>query len=227
MPDIVTGGRDSVAVRMPENPIARELIRLCGTPVAAPSANAFTCTSPTTAQHVRDQLGDRCDVVIDGGACRIGVESTVISFTGEVPVVLRPGGVPSEEIERLIGRVQSPTSRSTRSGESPGMMRNHYAPETRLTAFATIPSAYEHQDDIGILLFKSSHRSFSGIVEVLSQHGDTDEAAANFYAALRRLDALGLREIIAEYAPATGRGNAINNRLSKAAMGRSSPSSCT
>ena len=221
VPDIVTGGKDSVAVRMPENPIALELIRRCATPVAAPSANTFTCTSPTTAQHVREQLGNQCDVVIDGGACRVGVESTVISFTGSSPVVLRPGGIPTEDIERLIGRVHSPSTDKNKEVESPGMMPHHYAPATTLTAFTTIPADYEKSADVGILLFEASNRSFAGVVEVLSSEGDTDEAAANFYAALRRLDALGLREIVAEYAPGERLGNVINNRLSKAAMGRS------
>lgn len=220
VPDVVTGGHGSVALRMPAHPIARELIRLCGTPVAAPSANRFTCTSPTTARHVKEQLGDRCDVVVDGGACRVGVESTVVSFTGPVPVILRPGGVPVEEIEQLIGKVETPAGQASRA-ESPGMMPNHYAPATRMSVFAEIPSGYETRADIGVLLFQPSARTFAGVVEILSGSGDSREAAPHFFAALRRLDALGLREIVAEYAPPRGLGNAINNRLSKAAMGRS------
>ncbi|MBD3394105.1 MAG: threonylcarbamoyl-AMP synthase [Chitinivibrionales bacterium] len=222
IPDIVTGGHNTVAVRMPAHPIARQLIRLCGTPLAAPSANRFTCTSPTTAGHVREQLGDQLEVVIDGGACRVGVESTVVSLTGSVPVVLRPGGVPVEEIAKLIGVAETLTTSSTESKavESPGMLPNHYAPATPLSAFAEIPSVYESQRDIGVLLFHPSGRTFSGIIEVLSKSGDTREAAANFFAALRRLDSLNLRMIVAEYAPAHGLGKAINNRLSKAAGGR-------
>ena len=134
VPDIVTGGNSTVAVRMSAHPIADKLIRLCGTPVAAPSANRFTCTSPTSARHVKDQLGDRCNTIIDGGACRVGLESTVISFTGDIPVVLRPGGVPVEEIELQIGHVNVRTSPSenTVAVESPGAMRNHYATATHL-----------------------------------------------------------------------------------------------
>ena len=160
-------------------------------------------------------------MVIDGGACRVGVESTVISFAGSSPVVLRPGGIPAEDIERIIGQVQSPSSHKIDEVESPGMMPNHYAPVTTLSAFTAIPADYENMADVGVLLFVSSNRSFAGVVEILSSQGDTNEAAANFYAALRRLDGLGLREIVAEYAPGQGLGNAINNRLSKAAMGRS------
>lgn len=222
VPDIVTGGHSTVAVRMPAHPIALEIIRQCGSPLAAPSANRFTCTSPTTARHVRDQLGVQCPVIIDGGACRVGVESTVISFTGSVPVILRPGGLPAEEIERLIGPVviRAASSESASDLESPGMMPNHYAPATKLTAYVRIPDSYANQPDIGLLLFKTPETTCAGVVEVLSKTGDTREAAVNFFAALRRLDALGLREIIAEYAPDDGLGHAINNRLSKAAMGR-------
>lgn len=222
VPDIVTGGHTTVAVRMPAHPIAFELIRQCGTPVAAPSANRFTCTSPTTADHVREQLGARCNVIIDGGACRVGVESTVISFTGPVPVVLRPGGVSVGEIEQQIGPVETFTKpvEEVDVAESPGLMPNHYAPATPLSAFDEIPAIYEPRSDIGVLLFQPSERSFAGTVEVLSRIGDPQEAAANFFAALRRLDMLGLAEIVAEYAPEQGLGCAINNRLSKAAQGR-------
>ncbi len=222
VPDIVTGGHNTVAVRMPAHTIALEVIRQCRTPLAAPSANRFTCTSPTTARHVKEQLGDQCKFMIDGGACRVGLESTVISFTGPVPVVLRPGGLPVDEIESLIGKVQVPPSSPANDCElkSPGMMLHHYAPATRLRACSKIPSACEQQHDIGLLLFKPSERNFSGTVEVLSRSGDAREAAANFFAALRRLDALGLREIIAEFAPDEGLGYSINNRLAKAAMGR-------
>jgi L-threonylcarbamoyladenylate synthase len=221
VPDIVTAGMDTVAVRMPENPIALDLIRRCGTPIAAPSANKFTYTSPTTAQHVKEQLGSLCDVVIDGGACRVGVESTVISFTGSAPVLLRPGGVPVSEIERLIGKVATPAPGKSNGLESPGMLPNHYAPATPLSAFETIPDKYRDMADVGVLLFGPTGRTFKGVMEILSQHGDAGEAASNLYAALRRLDALGLREIVAEYAPHQGLGQTINNRLSKAAKGRS------
>ncbi len=222
VPDIVTGGHNTVAVRMPAHPIALEIIRRCGTPLAAPSANRFTCISPTTAQHVKEQLGEQCQVIIDGGSCRVGVESTVISFTGPVPTILRPGGVAIEEIEKIIGKVDliSTSSENDSGVESPGMMLNHYAPATKLRAFTEIPVEYASQGDIGLLLFKPPEITFQGTVEVLSNSADSKEAAANFFAALVRLDALGLREIVAEYAPDEGLGRAINNRLSKASMGR-------
>ena len=219
VPGIVTAGHDTVAVRMPANPIALDLIRQCGSPLAAPSANRFTDVSPTTARHVQDQLGDRCPIVINGGACRVGLESTVLSLTGPTPVMLRPGGVPREKIEDLLGPVETRSSSpaQAQAPESPGMMPRHYAPATRLVAVQEIPWSCSRRQDIGLLLFKPSPRTFAGAVEVLSQSGDADEAAANFFAALRRLDALGLREIIAEFAPSQGLGLAINNRLVKAA----------
>lgn len=222
VPDIVTGGLPTVAIRMPAQPIALELIKQCKTAIAAPSANKFTCTSPTTAQHVYDQLGDNCPVIIDGGACRVGVESTVISFAGETPIILRPGGVPVEDIKALIGSVTTlmPASEKTSLKESPGMMPNHYAPATKLSTFKEIPEEYVKRSDVGVILFRPSEKKYLGPIETLSKFGDTNEAAANLFAALQRLDLLNLSEIVAEYAPDYGLGRAINNRLSKASNGR-------
>ncbi len=221
VPDVVTGDNATVAIRMPANPIALDLIQQAGTPIAAPSANAFSCTSPTTAQHVQEQLGHQCDAIIDGGACRVGVESTVVSFTGSQPVLLRPGGISAEAIESEIGPLRSVNLHTNEGVESPGLLPNHYAPETPLFVFSKIPSPYEEATDVGILLFSPSEIEFSGAVEVLSKEGDLKEASANFYAAIRRLDALELREIIAQRAPECGLGVAMNNRLEKASRGRS------
>ncbi len=220
IPDIVTSGNPTVAIRMPANPIALELINLSQTPIAAPSANAFTCTSPTTAEHVREQLGDKCDLIIDGGACRIGVESTVISFTGDRPLILRPGGVSIEQIESVIGKVDT-LSTAVRAAESPGMMPNHYAPRTPLALVSEITPNIAQASDVGVILFKPVAGIFHGPVEILSADGDMAEAAMNLYAAIRRLDAMGLRQIVSTKAPDTGIGQAINNRLEKAAGGRS------
>ena len=221
VPDILTAGNPTVAIRMPANPIALELIQRSGTPIAAPSANAFSRTSPTTARHVVEQLGDQCDVVIDGGACRVGVESTVISFTGVSPIILRPGGISAEEIAAEIGSVRTACIDADGGGGSPGLLPNHYAPETPLSVYSEIPCHFEKSTDLGILLFEASERTFSGVVEVLSVQGDVKEASANLYAAIRRLDALRLREIVVQRAPESGIGAAINNRLVKASRGRS------
>ncbi len=222
VPDIVTGGNPSIAIRMPAHPIARKLIQRTRTPIAAPSANKFTCTSPTTADHVREQLGGQCPIIIDGGACRVGLESTIISFISPTPTLLRPGGIPLEDITECIGEFSCPRlpSENLQAPESPGLLLNHYAPATPLKAYRTIPTACENHNDIGILLFQPTGQIFAGPTEILTHTGDTHEAAANFFAALRRLDALGLKEIIAQYAPDHGLGNAINNRLEKAAKGR-------
>ncbi len=220
IPDIVTGGEKTVAIRMPSNPIALDLIRKSGTPIAAPSANAFSCTSPTTALHVKEQLGNQCDLIIDGGACRIGVESTVVSFVSSRPIVLRPGGISFEDIQRAVSDLQQTDSSKKENAQSPGMLPNHYAPKTPISAFTEIPKCYEDKTDVGILLFQPSEQSFAGTVEVLSRLGNENEAAANFYAAIRRLDALKLKEIVAQFAPPRGVGLAINNRLSKAVKGR-------
>jgi len=135
VPHIVTAGLDSVAIRMPSHPWARRLIACAATPIAAPSANTFGRTSPTCAQHVREQLGQRCDYIIDGGSCRVGVESTVLSLVTSPPTILRPGGISREEIEALIGRLSlyQPSTITTHTEQaSPGLYPRHYAPNTPL-----------------------------------------------------------------------------------------------
>ncbi len=219
VPDIVTANIPTVAVRMPAGPLAQDLIRRAGTPIAAPSANAFGRTSPTTARHVREQLGDRCDFIIDGGACRVGVESTVISFTGPAPVVLRPGGVTVEDIEARIGPVAVAGKRETAQPESPGLLASHYAPVTPLDLHDRILQEQATDSRTGFLLWESPAQDLAGPVEVLSLRGDLTEAAVNLYAAIRRLDALGLSRIIAIRAPQNGLGTAVNNRLEKASRG--------
>ena len=129
IPDIVTAGLPTVAIRMPNHPMALSLIEQADCPIAAPSANPFGYLSPTTAEHVREQLGDQVDLILDGGPCSVGVESTIVSFLEERPRLLRPGGVSLEEIESIIGKVEvSPTEESKPS--APGMLPRHYAPRT-------------------------------------------------------------------------------------------------
>jgi len=220
VPDIVTAGNSTIAVRMPAHPIARALIAQAGTPVAAPSANRFTCTSPTTARHVRDQLGSKCKFIIDGGACRVGVESTVITFSEKIPTVLRPGGISQEEIEAVIGPVASATLVKDGKRESPGQMKNHYAPVTPLRIMADIDVSLAQSKDIGFILLKPTEQIIAGPVEILSKIGDLEEAAINFYAAIRRLDEKNLKQIVCCSFPAEGMGAALNDRLGKAAQGQ-------
>lgn len=215
VPDIVTSGLNTVAVRMPRHPVALQLIREAGMPVAAPSANLFGRLSPTTADHVAEQLGSDIDVILDGSRCPVGVESTIIDLSGE-PTLLRPGGVSLEEITSLIGDVPVATSGNT--PRSPGQLPQHYAPRTPLRILAddqnNLPKKWRKT---GLLAFEPLHavRSFD-TVEVLSATGDLREAAARLFSCLHTLDHAGLDLIYAAPVPETGLGHAIMDRLRKA-----------
>ena len=217
VPDIVTSSLPNVAIRVPNHPMALDLIRESGRPIAAPSANAFGAVSPTTAEHVRQSLGGKVDMILDGGPCGIGVESTVISFAGKEPLLLRPGGLPLEEIQTLIGKVGQ-TAGTESNPSAPGQLLNHYAPRTPL--FLDPPSPSLPRDKkIGLLSLKEpvDPTAFAW-VEVLSPSGDLREGAANLFAALRRLDEKNLDIILAHPVPQEGLGRAINDRLFKASQ---------
>ncbi|MEX0725435.1 MAG: L-threonylcarbamoyladenylate synthase [Planctomycetaceae bacterium] len=223
IPDLVTSGLDTVAVRIPGDDRARELIRLAGLPIAAPSANRFGCISPTTAQHVVDQLGSDIDLILDGGPCRIGVESTVLQWTDDGPVLLRFGGLPLEELEALIGPVRTQTNHAASDSKNapagPGMLSKHYAPNTRLMIVDEVPTSIPPR--CGLLSWRPVDEGSQGkfqLVETLSAQGDLTEATANFYAALRRLDAQQLDVILAIQFPEEGLGRALNDRLQRAAV---------
>ena len=221
VPDIVTAGLPTVAVRMPRHAMALRLIELSGSPVAAPSANPFGYVSPTTAEHVREQLDDQVDLILDGGPCPVGVESTILTFSDERPRLLRPGGVPLEEIESVIGKVaitlvekQPPWAPGPRA---PGMLPRHYAPRTPIVLAAKDEIDSYRNRKAGLLAFREPVKSSAfDHTEVLSRDGDFREAAANLFAAIRRLDALGLEVIVAETVPETGLGRAIMDRLRRA-----------
>ncbi len=216
IPDIVTAGLPTVGVRMPGHPLALSLIEESRCPIAAPSANPFGYLSPTTAEHVREQLGDRVDLILDGGPCSVGVESTIVSFLKGKPRLLRPGGVPLEEIESIIGKVESRPSDDRPS--APGMLPRHYAPRTPIVLdWIEKNTEFYKNKNIGFLAFQETedHGRFSHI-EVLSKKGDMREAAANLFAAIRRLDALNLDLILAEPIPEIGLGRAIMDRLRRA-----------
>jgi L-threonylcarbamoyladenylate synthase len=216
VPDIVTAGNSTVAIRMPANPLALQLIRTAGVPVAAPSANLFGRTSPTTARHVQNQLSGSYAALIDGGTCRVGVESTVLSLTGDSPLVLRAGGLAQEEIEGLIGPVMRRTELPVQY-DGPGMLPDHYAPSTPLRLVEDIEN-YMDSPAIGKLCFQHYGAPAAGAVRVLSPQGDLHVAAINLYHAMQELDALGLELIVAEKAPNYGLGRAVNDRLEKAAQ---------
>ncbi|MCY2968536.1 MAG: L-threonylcarbamoyladenylate synthase [Planctomycetota bacterium] len=229
VPDLATAGLETVAVRVPDHPVAHALIEEAATPIAAPSANLFGRISPTTAQHVVDQLGDKIDFVLDGGPCRVGVESTVILVQHNRLALLRPGGLTVEEVEACLGAVDwfdpVETAASRAGMVAPGMLPQHYAPRTPLTvvpegeATGTATRWMKEQPNlqVGILALRTSSDAPTPYIEVLSSDGDLREAAAGFFASLRRLDALALDRIVAERFPERGLGRALNDRLTRAA----------
>ncbi len=217
VPDIVTAGGNTVAVRMPSHPLALELIRRSGTPVAAPSANLFGKTSPTTAGHVADQLAGRYAVLIDGGACRVGVESTVLSLAGDRPRVLRPGGITAEDIAEIAGPIASgPVKETTQTLGSPGLLPSHYAPATPML-LVDDASEYAERKDIAVILREPTEKVFAGNVFVLSSRNDLRGAAAMLYQTLRLVDRMNFCLIVAERFPQEGIGVAVNDRLTRAA----------
>jgi len=225
VPDLVTAGLPNVAVRVPQHPFALEMLHLCECPVAAPSANPFGRISPTTAEHVAEQLGDRIDLILDGGPCKVGVESTVLSLIDNRPRLLRPGGVTREEIEAIIGPIEltTPTTDDHSPQSAPGMLSQHYAPRTPLTLltnWSELSGLHLEERKVGILLLSPAETAPYGsedLLEVLTIDGDLREAAANFFAALRRLDAENLKHIFAVPFPDVGLGVALNDRLRRAA----------
>ncbi len=217
IPDAVTAGLDSVAVRIPDHPLALALIRAAGVPLAAPSANRFGRISPTTATHVAEQLGEAVAGILDGGPCRIGVESTVLR-PDPSPIVLRPGGVTREQLAQALGEPVALADRNARSAalpqEAPGMLASHYAPRAPLRLRA---AGEAWPADAALLAFTGADLPSGAVSAVLSRTGDLPEAAANLFALLRRLDATAPRAIVAELVPDSGLGEAINDRLRRAA----------
>ena len=206
---LVSAGLDTVALRCPAHEVAQRLLAAAGRPVAAPSANRSGRISPTTAQHVADDLGDAVDLILDGGPCPIGVESTIVDVTGDAPLLLRPGGVTRAAIESEIGSLTMPSDSAVRA---PGMLASHYAPRAplRLNAEDVAP---------GETLLAFGPDAPAGAVN-LSASGDLVEAAANLFAMLRALDDAAPSAIAVMPVPEHGLGLAINDRLARAAAPR-------
>ncbi len=198
VPDRLTAGLDTVGVRMPANPIAQELISEAGVPIAAPSANRFTELSPTTAQHVRDSLGDRVAMVLDGGRTTVGIESTVLSIVGTDAVLLRPGMVTKAEIEAVIGPVQMPGPMAEGAHASPGLHARHYSPKTPL------------------ILVERGDLPSTGRGIFLQMPDDPQAYAAVLYERLHDADAQGLDWIAIEQPPRSEEWSAIRDRLERA-----------
>lgn len=226
VPMETTGGLSTIAVRMPSHPVAQKLIRLAGTPIAAPSANTSGRPSPTNYQHVVDDLGNSVDLIIDGGPSEYGVESTVIDMTGETPIIYRPGSITLEQIEKLIGTTEYYVQDSLiEEIKSPGMAYKHYAPEAPLYLiddnFDDLLSEYLSQGlKIGILATHENLAQYpeQTIVFDLGYRSSLSSIAQNIYAGLLDMDKKQVDIILSETFPKTGIGTAIMDRLERASQ---------
>ena len=208
---LASAGLESLALRVPGHPLPRALIRAVGRPIAAPSANRSGRVSPTTAAHVLDELDGRIAAVMDGGPCRVGLESTVLDLTGAEPILLRPGGVTREALERAIGAVERASASDAAAPRSPGLLAAHYAPSLPLRL-----EAREVRPGEALLAF-GGRAPRGAKVEWLSRKGDLVEAAAHLFAALRAVDRPEFSGIAVMPIPEEGLGAAINDRLRRAA----------
>ncbi len=210
---LATAGLDTVAVRLPAHPLARALLEATSLPVAAPSANPSGLVSPTTAEHVAADLGQAVDIVLDGGPCPVGVESTVLDLSGHAPCLLRAGGLPRAALEALLGPLS--TAADPAAPRSPGQLASHYAPRLPVRLEATSVAA-----DEALLAFGPVVPPGAMAMRNLSPGGDPGEAAHNLFAMLRELDATGARAIAVMPIPPTGLGEAVRDRLRRAAAPR-------
>jgi L-threonylcarbamoyladenylate synthase len=216
IPDIVTSGMPDVAIRVPDNKLTLELLTALPFPLVAPSANPFGYISPTTAQHVNDQLGDKIDYILDGGAARVGLESTIVGFPANQPTIYRLGGLSVDEIEKLTGHVEI-MPHSSSNPKAPGMLKSHYAPAKPFRLESAVKDNVTDGNN-GYLLFCDSIGSVP--IEnqrILAPDGNMKTAAKNLFKYMRELDALNVAQIIAELVPEEGLGRAINDRLRRAA----------
>ncbi len=206
---LASAGLDTVALRVPDHAIAQALLAAAGAPIAAPSANRSGELSPTRAKHVADSLGAAVDLVLDGGATSFGIESTIVGFDAKGPVLLRPGAIPRQAIEQRVGPLRDPGQGPV---SAPGQLQSHYAPRTplRLEADEVFPGE-------ALLAFGPNSPSHHGLTRNLSLSGDLVEAAANLFAMLHEIDAAGCAGIAVAPVPRHGLGEAINDRLRRAA----------
>ena len=217
IPDMITAGKDTVAVRIPNHPITLELLKKLPFPLAAPSANPFGSISPTKATHVEQYFKNDIQQILDGGSCSKGIESTIIGFKNEDPVIYRLGAIALEEIETIVGKI-SVKNKEEESPNAPGMLARHYAPLTETFLVNDISSAVKKYSGkkIGILVFKESLNDPSLTEITLSKIGSMQEAASKLYDSLHELDGKNLDVIIVERLPDIGLGKSINDRLQRA-----------
>jgi len=216
--DIVTSGMDTVAVRVPNHPLTLKLLEELDFPLAAPSANPFGSISPTSAEHVANYFDSQLDIILDGGNCEKGIESTIIGFENNEPILYRHGSIAIEEIEKVIGKIAILTKMEAKPN-APGMLLKHYAPKTETFLTNKVSELLKSFDGkkVGVLTFKDKITNKNiAHQEILSAKENMNEAAKNLYAALHRLDLLKLDAIIVERLPNHNLGKAINDRLERA-----------
>ncbi|MCQ2091787.1 MAG: threonylcarbamoyl-AMP synthase [Fibrobacter sp.] len=219
IPDLCTSALPSVAVRFPSHPVAQEIIRKAGVPLAAPSANLFKHVSPTTAQHVADQLADRGIAgIVDGGPCAVGVESSIISLVGEIPTVLRPGAITPEMVEKVLGKVaiKESTSKPGQPMNAPGQMDTHYRPQVPLF-YGKLPAGFKLPANTVRIAFGKQEGVIPATLN-LSESGDMLEATAKLYAYMHDLDLPQYELILVDEIPNEGVGMALNDRLKRASI---------
>jgi L-threonylcarbamoyladenylate synthase len=217
IPDIITAGKDTVAVRIPNHPLTLELLNKLPFPLAAPSANPFGSISPTKATHVENYFKNSIEMVLDGGSCANGIESTIIGFENEDPIIYRLGALSLEEIEAVVGKI-SIKNKKEESPNAPGMLARHYAPKTTTILVTDVAAEVKRNigKKIGVLVFKDSLHDKNITEIVLSKQGSLQEAAAKLYDAMHQLDTEHLDLIITERFSEFGLGKSINDRLQRA-----------
>ena len=218
IPNLITAGKDTVAVRVPNHPLTIELLNKLDFPLAAPSANPFSSISPTTADHVETYFKDTIKMVLDGGACTSGIESTIIGFENDEPIIYRLGSTSLEDIEAVVGNVVIKNKEEV-SPDAPGMLERHYAPKTTTILTDTILETLQLYKDkrIGLIMFQSEIDNPNIEVQIaLSKSGSLKESASYLYDVLHQLDKMHLDVIIAEKFPDYGLGKSINDRLTRA-----------
>jgi L-threonylcarbamoyladenylate synthase len=222
IPDLVTSGHPTVALRVPNHALTLRLLQRLDFPLAAPSANPFGFVSPTTAMHVNDQLGEKLEYILDGGPCQVGLESTIIDFSNNKKEVLRLGGMSLEFLEEILGEKLA-VKTSSSNPKAPGMLISHYNPGKKVLVGHSISELLHERIDelaqlqIGILAFKNYHPGIDKSVQrVLSPSGNVTEAAKNFFTMLREFNTHAVDVVLAEWLPNEGLGRAINDRLKRA-----------
>ncbi|MHA7841856.1 MAG: L-threonylcarbamoyladenylate synthase [Winogradskyella sp.] len=218
IPDLITGGKDTVAVRVPNHPLTLDLLGKLDFPLAAPSANPFNRISPTKAEHVESYFKDKIKMVLDGGACKSGIESTIIGFENGEPIIYRLGSTPIEAIEAVVGTIEVKNKKEV-APDAPGMLERHYAPKTKTILTSHLKEAVEANKNLRIGLLTYNDILNDDAIHfkiVLSEGKNLEEAASKLYDALHQLDQQDLDLIIAERLPDYGLGKSINDRLTRA-----------